>query len=283
MRSLFVILFLFLGMGYALEAQNLHITYFTETRGLPSNQVRHVAHDEFGFVWIACDGGLVRFDGLEFTDYSQQIPSQYGRYFCPTDEGLLFSHDAGISLIKPALDTAHITSFMDASIDPEANALYYPSRLFRQQNGDIWISGPGGRISRIRGDERTELLPESEDQEDENNQAFFAELDQGIIAIAFTSGGLYVYDDSSQCLQRIYSFSRVNDLKSNGNELWIAGNNVQRIELSENGLRVQDRETFYTNLGEVTTLALHNQVNIFLGIKDKGLYYLDKFSERVKT
>lgn len=280
MRSPFVILILLLGMGIVLEAQNLHITYFTEARGLPSNQVRHVVQDEFGFVWIACDGGLVRFDGLEFTDYSLQIPSKYGRYFCHTDRGLLFSHDAGISLIRPALDTAHITTFMEASINPEERALYYPSSMFRQQNDAIWISGPGGRITRIQGNEQTELLPAGADRGDAGIQAFFAELDQGIIAIAFTSGGLYVYDDDNQALEKIYTFSLVNDLKSNGNELWIAGNHVQRIELSENGKQIRDRETFYTSLGEVTTLALHNQVNVFLGIKDMGLYYLDRRKDR---
>jgi len=276
MRYLTFILILFLGMGMLLEAQNLHITYFTEARGLPSDQVRHVAHDDFGFVWIACDGGLVRFDGLKFTNYTQQIPSQYNRYLCHTEEGLLISHDAGISLIKPDLDTTHISTFMEASIDPEEDALYYPGRMFRQQNGAIWISGPGARITRILGNERIELRADSDDQGDASIHAFFAELNEGLMAIAFNSGGLYVYDNSSQSLEKIFSFSMVNDLKSNGNELWIAGNHVQRIELSEDGKQILDRETFYTSLGEVTALALHNQVNIFLGIKDKGLYYLDR-------
>jgi ligand-binding sensor domain-containing protein len=106
MRYLWITTILLIGAGMVLEAQNLHISYFTEARGLPSNQVRHVAKDDYGFVWIACDGGLVRFDGLTFTNYTQQIPSQYVRYFCKTDEGLLLSHDAGISLIKADLDTA---------------------------------------------------------------------------------------------------------------------------------------------------------------------------------
>jgi len=267
---------LFTGMGMVLEAQNLHITYYTEARGLPSNQVRHVSHDEFGFVWIACDGGLVRFDGQEFSDYSVQIPSQYGRYFCQTDEGLLLSHDAGISLINPTLDSAQISMFLEASIDPEENALYYPGRMFRQQNGAIWISGPGGRITRMQGNEQMELAAEVDDQGDTRIQAFFAELEAGLMVVAFSRGGLYVYNESSQSLEKIFSFPRVNDLKSNENELWIAGEHIQRIELSENGKRILDRETFHTSLGEVTTLALHNQVNVFLGIKDKGLYYLDR-------
>jgi ligand-binding sensor domain-containing protein len=271
---------LMMGAGMVLEAQNLHITYFTEARGLPSNQVRHVAQDDYGFFWIACDGGLVRFDGLEFTDYTQQIPSQYGRYLCKTDEGLLLSHDAGISLIKPELDTAHISAFMDASIDPEEQALYYPGQIFQAQNGNFWISQPGGRIALIQGGEMIELPADPADQGNSDIHAFFAELDKGLIAIAFTSGGIYVFDNSSQKLEKIASFSMVNDLKSQGRELWVAGRHIQRIELSEDGKQINDRQTFDTNLGEVSTLALDNQGNIYAGIKDKGLYYLERRDDR---
>ena len=95
MRTALVILILFMGLARVLESQNLHITYFSEANGLPSNQVRHVVHDDFGFLWIACDGGLIRFDGSNFSDYTQQIQSQYGRFFCPTEEGLLVNYSSG--------------------------------------------------------------------------------------------------------------------------------------------------------------------------------------------
>jgi hypothetical protein len=49
MRPLVIIMILLAGQGTVLRSQNLHITYFTEARGLPSNQVRHVAMDDFGF------------------------------------------------------------------------------------------------------------------------------------------------------------------------------------------------------------------------------------------
>ncbi len=121
-----------------------------------------------------------------------------------------------------------------------------------------------------------EFAADGNDQGDTRIQAFFAELEADLMVVAFSSGGLYVYKESSQSLEKIFSFPGVNDLKSNENELWIAGEHIQRIELSEDGKQILDRETFHTNLGEVTKLALHNQVNVFLGIKNKGLYYLDR-------
>jgi ligand-binding sensor domain-containing protein len=280
MRYLWFTTILLIGAGMVLEAQNLHITYFTEARGLPSNQVRHVVKDDFGFVWIACDGGLVRFDGQNFTDYTQQIPSQYVRYFCKTDQGLLLSHDAGISLIKADLDTAYISVFMDASIDPGDEGLYYPGNIFQQQNGNIWISEPGGRITLIQGNEVTELSADQEDQGNAHIHASFAELGRDLIAIAFSSGGVYVYDPRNQELDKIASFSLVNDMKSRDHELWIAGQNIHRMMLGENGGQMMDRETYYTDLGEVSTVALDNQGNIYAGIRDQGLYYLERRDDR---
>lgn len=276
MRNLLYIWVLLSGMGGILEAQNLHITYFTEARGLPSNQVRHVAQDDFGYFWIACDGGLVRFDGQVITNYSQQIPSQYARHFCKTKEGLLLSHDAGISLIKPALDTAHVSMFMDASIDPKEQTLYYPGNMFRQANGAVWISEPGGTVTRLLGNEKNRLQPEGKDQGQMDAEALFAELDQGLMFVAFTSGGLYLYNESRQSLDKVHTFSTINDMKSNGSELWIAGEYLQRIELSNDGREILDLETFSSDLGEVSALALDDQMNVFLGIKNKGLFYLER-------
>jgi ligand-binding sensor domain-containing protein len=263
-----------------LEAQNLHFTYLTEASGLPSNQVRDVARDKFGFFWIACDGGLVRFDGMKFTDYSQQIPSRYVRQFCPSDKDLLITHDAGVSLIKPELDTAHISLFLSASINPEEDALYYPGRIFQQKNEHIWISEPGGGITLIRGNEHIKLRPNSTNKGDAARQAFFAELDQGHLFVAFTSGELYRYNDTRQNLEEVSSFSKINDLKSNGKELWIAGDFMRRIEMTEDGKQIRDMEIFPTLQGEVTALVLDNQDNIYMGIRDQGLYYLERQRDR---
>ena len=276
MRAALVILILLLGLAKVLESQNLHITYFSEANGLPSNQVRHVVHDDFGFLWIACDGGLIRFDGSNFSDYTQQIQSQYGRFFCPIEEGLLVSHDAGIGLIQSGLDTAHVSLFMEASIDPEEDALYYPGQLFLRQNGELWVSQPGGRISMVASGDRTDFKTDSYAPDDPDINAFFSELDNGIFTIAFTSGELYVYDDNRKIPEKIISLSRINDLKSRGNELWIAGDHIQRIVLTGDGKQIQDQETFETSLGEVTSLALDSKGNIFMGIRKKGLYYLDR-------
>lgn len=276
MRSALIIATLLLGLGTILEAQNLHITYYSEANGLPSNQVRHVIHDPYGFLWIACDGGLLRFDGSEFTDFSQQMSSQYGRFFCRTDAGLLISHDAGISLIQPGLDTAHFSLFMDASIDPDEDLLYYPSQLFLRQNGEIWVSQPGGRVSRIKDGTRFDVKSESLAPDNPKTKAFFTELENDQLWVAFSDGELYLFDDSRMTLDHVYSLSYINDLKSRDNEIWIAGDHIHKLLLSEDQKHIIDQKTYDSDLGEIMSLALDSKGNIFLGIRERGLYYLDR-------
>ncbi len=43
-----------------------HVEHYTSKRGLPQNSVRGLAFDQHGFLWLATEGGIARFDGQEF-------------------------------------------------------------------------------------------------------------------------------------------------------------------------------------------------------------------------
>jgi ligand-binding sensor domain-containing protein len=46
-------------------SQNSYYNYNSRT-GLPSNKVNSVVQDERGFLWLATQDGLVRFDGIRY-------------------------------------------------------------------------------------------------------------------------------------------------------------------------------------------------------------------------
>lgn len=66
-----------------LFAQIPGFTQFNSNNGLPSNTVYDINQDENGFVWIATDYGLSRFDGLSFKNYtiSDGLPDNEILYF----------------------------------------------------------------------------------------------------------------------------------------------------------------------------------------------------------
>lgn len=47
-----------------------HVRHFTDENGLPQNSVRFIAPDGAGFLWLATENGLVRFDGSQFSRFN---------------------------------------------------------------------------------------------------------------------------------------------------------------------------------------------------------------------
>lgn len=65
-----IILFLFLFFCKTISAQTTQTIYYTTRDGLPSNALYRTAIDKRGFLWIATENGLGRFDGKNFKTYT---------------------------------------------------------------------------------------------------------------------------------------------------------------------------------------------------------------------
>src|SRR5471030_1917059 len=52
--------------GYICRAQQSKYTAFTVNDGLPSNYIYRTVEDNKGFLWVATDAGIARFDGKHF-------------------------------------------------------------------------------------------------------------------------------------------------------------------------------------------------------------------------
>jgi sensor histidine kinase YesM len=63
---LFILLFILPGLFRFLDAQIKPGYHFTEDDGLAGNMVRDIIKDKNGFLWIATDNGISRFDGDKF-------------------------------------------------------------------------------------------------------------------------------------------------------------------------------------------------------------------------
>lgn len=61
-----VFLFIYLSISLTCPAQQLKYTAFTVNEGLPSNYVYRCIEDNKGFLWVATDAGIARFDGKHF-------------------------------------------------------------------------------------------------------------------------------------------------------------------------------------------------------------------------
>ena len=274
MRKTLSIWFGLLGIWSA-SGQNMHVSWYSVANGLPSNEVRHVALDTLGYAWIATDAGLLRFDGSRFESYSQYVPSQYGKYLLNTPQGLLLSHDAGISLVQAALDTTRISILYNSSINRTDSLLYYPNRMLKRSNGDILVGQPGGQVHYLNSGGIKHFLPHLANASDRVTDLLFAEISNQLW-IAGSDGSLFIYDPASGKLEEMASFPGIHDMKSKGNTLWLASDRIYRVQLASDGSSIQSQDSFPSTPGEVTALALDEQENVYLGIRDQGLYYLDR-------
>lgn len=121
---------------------NYNIQVYQTRQGLPTNLTKGIIKDHHGFVWVATDMGLLRFDGKEFRHITTALAEQYPKQFLVTSTGsLLLAHDGGISEIEQNLETGEIfiREFLPGSSSIGPQNLMYPKSLFEDSKGNLWI------------------------------------------------------------------------------------------------------------------------------------------------
>ena len=75
-------------------------TVFNERNGLPTGEANDVLQTSDGYVWVGSYGGLIRFDGTEFRNFSSEgiLPSSSVRMLFEDSLGRLWigTNDAGV-------------------------------------------------------------------------------------------------------------------------------------------------------------------------------------------
>jgi len=97
MRKVLFLLILFTGL--IVKAQNLVFHEYSDENGLASNLTKSLMQDKQGFIWVATDAGLSRFDGKKFVTIINNFPSLYVKDVLQTSDGkIVVSTDGGIGV-----------------------------------------------------------------------------------------------------------------------------------------------------------------------------------------
>lgn len=91
---------LFVACSFPAMAQDPYYTSFNKLSGLPSNTIYDIFQDSKGYIWIANNEGLTRYDGFEFKTYlrkgqtsksgNQVTEDKYGRIWYKNFDGCLY-------------------------------------------------------------------------------------------------------------------------------------------------------------------------------------------------
>ena len=150
-----------------LRAERLPIKIYTTADGLAHNDVNRIVKDSRGFLWFCTAGGLSRFDGYAFTNFSSEqglptsnvndlLETRSGDYWVATTGGLARFDPKG----RPGRGVAHPSVPMFTVVpddgDPRARII---TVLRESRDGTIWVGTHNGLYRLELANGRRSLRP----------------------------------------------------------------------------------------------------------------------------
>ena len=146
-----LVLLLAVLMAFAGEAmgEQLPIKSYTTADGLPHNRVKRVVQDSHGFFWFCTAGGLSRFDGYQFTNYTVDngLPVPSVNDLLETGDGdyWVATNSDGLIHFNPLTDARHPEGLRftvyGISNEPAANRV---NLLYKDRAGLLWAGLTAG-------------------------------------------------------------------------------------------------------------------------------------------
>ncbi|HEU4608889.1 MAG TPA: two-component regulator propeller domain-containing protein, partial [Chitinophagaceae bacterium] len=115
---------------------------FTTENGLPQNSVKAIVGDNYGFIWMATEAGLLRYDGRHFRQFGYESNNLSGRRFIEirkslVDDALYAVADSRELLYMRSGKVAYTGKFLD-DLFPR---LVQQTDMFNNTWGDIRLNG----------------------------------------------------------------------------------------------------------------------------------------------
>ena len=121
--------------------------HWTVEEGLPVNSIRGLTQGPQGYLWMATNDGLVRFDGVDFsvyrTDQYDGLPSNRLRRLVAGPDSTLWMLTGSARLVRFRINTGTFA----ADTLPEPLASQKVTQLNRGPDGTLWISTEQGALA----------------------------------------------------------------------------------------------------------------------------------------
>lgn len=113
--------------------QDFSVRNITMNEGLPTNAVRSIVQDKYGFIWFGTDNGLCRYDGYDVHVFSNphQKFDQYVSALCASEDGMLVGTIRGVFLFSFRTETF---SRLSERITSQVNSMAMDG------NGNVWVA-----------------------------------------------------------------------------------------------------------------------------------------------
>lgn len=124
-------------------------------QGLPSRNIRCLAQDGRGFMWVATGQDLWRYDGYTFQNFTETLTRSIGsrtlinQVRTAPDGNIWVAHNNGFSIVDPV----HLTcKTMDPSRQIKGVKSKQNQNIFFDKNKNAWLAMPHGKLIKINKD-----------------------------------------------------------------------------------------------------------------------------------
>lgn len=292
MKSIFVLPFLLFCFFAPAQYASVSFTNISLNQGLSQSSVVDVSFDKNGFVWMATQDGLNRFDGKDFVVFDKKFDditsgsaSRLGKIIAG-DNDVLWIISMGGHLEKFNLIDQH---FEPLNISPAKNRLVVTC-LLADTNERLWIGTENGKV--IQYDDKTNKIiqeinipPTSRHQ---SINALFKDSKQQIWVIGNKIGVIknnkIVYDSVSatERLKSEISFSSMTEdkagnlwLGSLGQGLFVKTQNQPFHQFMSNGIPLPADLV-------VEDILADDEGKIWIGTYGKGLFIINEKEKTIR-
>lgn len=272
-------------------SQRYSFVQFSTPEGLPQSQVNAIIQDELGYMWVGTLGGLAKFNGKEFINYSTSngLLSNRITAFSIIDNQLYIGHDLGISIQQTTgifkgflAGNSNVTEIIKFN-----NIIYVATNgagLFQLKNNSlVKIENSPTKIRAAAIEDEVLLLATQNgvfsmdnNQSISFDQRFVEEsyssivsIDRNIYATTYNGICYLIKNDAAEIFTESDEFYFRKIYSSEPGVYWL--NSKEGVLKIENGEELQFTEKSGLPISDISTMFSDREGNIWFGSAGKGL------------
>jgi len=268
-------IFFILLLNSLVFTQDYTIVSYTNEDGLASNIVHGILQDEIGFIWLATDAGLIRYDGSSFSLINEGLPSSYVKNLILYNNKICIATDMGVGSIEKNNNKFKYKSIISGSLSRNDTSVHFPKSMYVDRNNILWIFDMKD-IFRISDDGIKKYpLDEKFVSEDYKRSFTMVEDINGKLIVVSWSGYFFHFNDQNDKFEKI-SFenegkNNFSSIKLVNDELWVASlNGLYKLKASKNYSKISTK--LMVELPNISTFYPNGKDEIFIGTWNDGLF-----------
>ncbi|MCE1187701.1 MAG: ATP-binding protein [Ignavibacteria bacterium] len=266
-----------------INAQSKTVIRYSIEEGLVSNLTKCVVQDPVGYIWLASDAGLIRFDGRQFKLFRDNLRSYFIKSVTVLDKHrLLVLADEDVGILETNGFYYSYKSILDLYEHGAIAKFNYPKSAYVDKAGTIWISD----LNNIYSVEHNKItrfeLAEAYSADSYVRSVTFWEDNIGNLMAFSYRGDLWSFDRAQK------RFNKNTFIFQGGNttiecmlpldkETFLVGSEAGIYKLSTRNALKNIFCELYASVPNVSGLAFDSHGVLFIGTYTNGLHFIDNF------